>query len=1073
MQSAKAVINGTNQGFQVVQNNGSISLAQPPPDYSCLRDLRTTDPRDDKHRIESEKGGLLAECCLWVLKNKEYTNWRDDPNNRLLWINGSPGKGKTMLVCGILNDLSARSINVAFFFCQASDDRINTSTAVLRGLIFMLVDQQPSLLPHVQKRYDITGEALFTGINAWAALSQILSDILEDPQLQTTYLVIDALDECVGGLQQLLDFIADKSSLDCRTKWLVSSRCWPIIEESLGLVTQDSRVSLELNEETVARAVEMYIEHQVQILSQRKKYQPQTKESVHRHLLKNAQGTFLWVAIVCQALAKTKAWKTIDLLSSFPPKLEPLYERMLLGLLDSEESEICSTVLGVASTVYRPIMLDELSSMVDMPEDIVGNEEYLAEIVGLCGSFLTLKDNAISLIHQSAKDFLAKNGCDRIFPGGIQATHHTIFLRSINSLSRTLQRNIYNVQSPGCLIEEIQKPAPDPLRSIGYVCANWLDHLQDAYRSRSDLQLTSEDSRVLSSFFESKFLYWLEALSLLRDIHRGIKTMLAFRDLLESFDVSRMFMKRIQDACRFIQQNGTIIQQAPMQTYSSALIFTPMKSLTRLSHFDQKSKWLLRDPKMDQNWGSCLQTIELLRLAKQIEWSHDGKRLAAILNEAHHSVIIWDPFSGQRLSVLDVEGIEVSTMAWSPKYIEQLTVVESSTSQIQTWDTDTGKCIAVFRPSATDMGYPDHICWSRNSTWLAASGCKGIDIWNGITGLWTLCIPINRDYSLSSPFSWSPDGTQIAISSDKGQIRIWDPSNGLQSAFLSIRGIVKSIVWSPDGTQIAVILEDFTLMIWDFTTGGLRFVLSDVKTNPVWSPSRRRLASLTKDNHIAISDPFQGKEISILRDHVKFIRARDMGWSPDDTRLVLCSGDHITLWDPSSGQCTCVLNGHTSQIVLVSWAPYGGHIASESIDNIVKIWETFDNDDVLSNESQPGGLRSGSPYHISWSHDGRLLSLNLMEEAGVWNATADDIITFQGLQYLESICWSPQTPLLAAVSRGQVKIWDSATWNCIWTSGFQIRERDFFWSPDGRKIAMILASHPAIGIWEKRSLSGS
>ena len=30
-------------------------------DRSCLRDLRTTDPREDKKRIEDSKGGLLED----------------------------------------------------------------------------------------------------------------------------------------------------------------------------------------------------------------------------------------------------------------------------------------------------------------------------------------------------------------------------------------------------------------------------------------------------------------------------------------------------------------------------------------------------------------------------------------------------------------------------------------------------------------------------------------------------------------------------------------------------------------------------------------------------------------------------------------------------------------------------------------------------------------------------------------------------------------------------------------------------------------------------------------------------
>lgn len=38
----------------------------------CMRDLRATDPCDDKARIENTKGGLLKDSYCWILKNTEF-----------------------------------------------------------------------------------------------------------------------------------------------------------------------------------------------------------------------------------------------------------------------------------------------------------------------------------------------------------------------------------------------------------------------------------------------------------------------------------------------------------------------------------------------------------------------------------------------------------------------------------------------------------------------------------------------------------------------------------------------------------------------------------------------------------------------------------------------------------------------------------------------------------------------------------------------------------------------------------------------------------------------------------------
>ncbi|CAJ2508695.1 Uu.00g137210.m01.CDS01 [Anthostomella pinea] len=112
------------------------------------------------------KGGLLADSSVWVLSNPDFRQWRDHEDQRLLWVKGDLGKGKTMLLCGIVDHLETRlaqGSRLAYFFCQAINERINNATAVLRGLIYMLLDQDASLVSHMKKKYDVAGEGLFQG----------------------------------------------------------------------------------------------------------------------------------------------------------------------------------------------------------------------------------------------------------------------------------------------------------------------------------------------------------------------------------------------------------------------------------------------------------------------------------------------------------------------------------------------------------------------------------------------------------------------------------------------------------------------------------------------------------------------------------------------------------------------------------------------------------------------------------------------------------------------------------------------------------------------------------------------
>ncbi|KAF6805912.1 vegetative incompatibility protein het-e-1, partial [Colletotrichum plurivorum] len=264
------------------QNNNSgsgsqyITTIHQDSDTNLLADLRVTDPRDDKKRIQQTKGGLLKDSYVWVLQNPDFCQWRDDKDQRLLWVKGDPGKGKTMLLCGIIDDLQAtrKGKPLSYFFCQATDERLNTATAVLRGLIFMLLDQDRSLVSYIKKKYDQAGKALFQDINAWQAMSEIFKDMLRDSKLQGIYLLVDALDECSNGLDQLIDLITE-TSRSTSTKWLVSSRNWSQIEEQLRTVAQ--RLSLEVNASSVSAAVKFYIKHEVKELAKAKKYSSQTR----------------------------------------------------------------------------------------------------------------------------------------------------------------------------------------------------------------------------------------------------------------------------------------------------------------------------------------------------------------------------------------------------------------------------------------------------------------------------------------------------------------------------------------------------------------------------------------------------------------------------------------------------------------------------------------------------------------------------------------------------------------------------------------------------------------------------
>jgi hypothetical protein len=499
----------------------------------CIQDLRLTDPRDDKKRIEDTKGGLLEDSYRWILENTDFQQWRSVQQIRMLWIKGDPGKGKTMLLCGIINELiksTTHIANVSFFFCQATDACINNATAVLRGLMYLIVDQQPSLISHIRKKHDHAKKNLFEDANAWVALCEIFTNILRDSSLNNTYLIIDALDECVTDLPKLLDFIAQKSFVSPRVKWIVSSRNWPDIEERLERTGHKVRLCLELNAESISTAVGTYIQYKVLQLAQQKKYDDKTRDTVLDHLFSNANNTFLWVALVCQNLEKIPRWKTLVKLNAFPPGLDSLYKRMVEQIRNSDNADLCKHILASIAIVYRPITLKELTSLVKMLKNMSNDPESLGEIIGLCGSFLTIREGTIYFVHQSAKDYLVEHASSEIFSDGCIEEQQRIVLGLIEAMDKALQRDVYSLRHPGCSIDEVEYPDPDPLAPIRYACIYWVDHLCEIKSSYNEVGLYNNGTIYV--FLRQHFLHWLEALSLIKGISEGVMAMAKLIGLL-------------------------------------------------------------------------------------------------------------------------------------------------------------------------------------------------------------------------------------------------------------------------------------------------------------------------------------------------------------------------------------------------------------------------------------------------------------------------------------------------------------------------------------------------------------
>jgi hypothetical protein len=488
-----------------------------------LDDLFMVDPQYDVTAIESNKDNLLDAAYNWILGNpayKAFTNWSTEdsatPPCRLLWIKGHAGTGKTMLLIGIIRELSGQSAvlapNISHFFCQSTVNTRNTATATLRSLMWMLLLQQTHLITGLLEKFRVPLPKLLEDESAFYALSDAFKRMLKDLS-SPVYFIVDALDECDQGSDHLIELITTSLTLSDKVRWLVSSR--PDVDVLSKLENPNISRVVDLDAERLDGPVNAYIEHKLSTLKGRDGYELDTRRAIADGIHGRAGNSFLWAALVFKTLDSVDGWDAVKTIAKIPPGLSKLYDHMMTKIEEGnkDNQQRCKNVLVATTLAYRPLSFSELEILAELPR---GSPRA---IIKKCGSFLTTKGETVFLIHQSAKDYLDKNRSG-LWPGGVGQGHAYITKHSVGAMLSILKGDIYGSQQYGFRSKDTTPPEEDPLAPIRYSCVFWLDHLCDAIKGYP------ENSKKLCDlgfkFLKEHFLHWLESLGLLFRLSHGI-----------------------------------------------------------------------------------------------------------------------------------------------------------------------------------------------------------------------------------------------------------------------------------------------------------------------------------------------------------------------------------------------------------------------------------------------------------------------------------------------------------------------------------------------------------------------
>ncbi|KAL4996715.1 WD40-repeat-containing domain protein [Aspergillus recurvatus] len=1041
-------------------------------DNKLLKHLCLTDPRDDMDRIEQTKDKLLEGSCDWIFDREDFNNWIYGNETTLYWIRGEPGKGKTMLLIGIIKQMlqSTSDIGfVSFFFCQNTDPNLNNATAVLRGLIYQLAVQDRSLLSYIRDAYDSRGQSLFDDRNAFFALSKILSKMLDDPNIPQVYLIIDALDECQTDLDQLLELLMQHVS-SSRLRCLVSSRPRPEIRNSLTNSNGYTELDLGRNAlQEVTEVVEEYIDREIADLAKQKKYSNRLQREVKDYLQRHADGTFLWVSLVCKQLRKTLLWKTPTVLKTFPSGLQALYGRMMEEVCqgDKESSETidyCRDILAAVTVAHRPLGLDDLGLVANLPPELTADAAALEEVVDLCGDFLIVREGIIYFVHHSAKEYLFAHIDKDLFREGHIAIHSGIVSRALESMSATLCRDIWDLRDPGCHLDEIDPPDPNPLRHIGYACCYWVEHICEL-DAHSQLRLGLRDKGSVDQFFRQHFLHWLEALSLLQSMHIADQMLQKLEhNIGKSMDYAIELLSTVQDMKHFVEYHQHIMKDTPLQVYLSPLMFSPASSRVRSLFDDQVPSWITRRPLMEANWslhlhpvygdtgwrtsiaffaeqqtlvaGSIDGTIEIWHTKTRVVervfssdespvWSvaisPNGAKIAS--GSGGGTVRIWEVSTGSVIKTLEGHEDIVRSVTFSSD--GKMVISGSYDRTIRIWDVQTGFLRHILR------GHTDAIkcVVFLGSAQLASCGWdETVRVWDANTGdsHHVLEPDMGPIFALSS----LANGEKLAIGAVRG-VQIWHSEHAellgtLVQCTESIH--VSSLATSSNGRHLVAGFRDGAVRIWNAETGIVQQILQTAA--PVEciaiTPDGQKVA-LASVVTIYLWDTDIQTHQSPLTAHTSLISTIEV--SPCQKWIATgAKNGTIGLWDRTTGLMVRMLHGHGSGIWTLSFSRDGRWIASASDDSTIRIWD-FD---------------TGETMHVLFGHTDRLTSVMFSADGKkivsgardktirIWNTDTGKLVLTICTQCSFTAAYSPDGLLIASGSiNGLLEMRDAQTGNLI------------------------------------------
>ncbi|KAI0814684.1 hypothetical protein GGR55DRAFT_686923 [Xylaria sp. FL0064] len=344
--------------------------------------------------------------CTWAQKNKKVQLFlQRKPVNQVLWLQGVPGSGKSVLTTELVAFAESAGYYTLRFLCSSSH-RSNTYDRILKSLFLQLLRKDSELIANVYKE-NVLGKPPPSSTTVGKLFHKILMN-MPSSGCQDDYIWVFI--DVVNLVSLIISNATRSKRIIC--KIFISSRASEIISRQLR-----SKETLSLTEEksSLSQAIKQYTSQRLQSLDAKLDELGMTATEIggiEHSITRKSDGMFLYARLILDYLANNiflRGSQVISAVNDLPEKLSDFYRQILsqmLAPLNPQSVNHIKTMFEWIAFARRPLKRVEfLSAMAFSEGDYSVKAVAPGFILEACNTLVEERSDAtLSFIHNSVQE---------------------------------------------------------------------------------------------------------------------------------------------------------------------------------------------------------------------------------------------------------------------------------------------------------------------------------------------------------------------------------------------------------------------------------------------------------------------------------------------------------------------------------------------------------------------------------------------------------------------------------------------------------------------------------------------